>query len=118
MADRKDRAWRGITYDSKAEMTHAMDLEGRARRLGLIVTRQVPFELNPNGESIKYVADFLVHARNGTLWVEETKGMETPAWKLKAKLFRTLFPEIDLRVFDGKGRLTIPKRRARYAEKG
>jgi hypothetical protein len=43
------------------------------------------------------VADFRYH-ENGRLVVEDTKGMETAVFKIKAKLFRYRYPTIELRI--------------------
>lgn len=51
------------------------------------------FELNVNGQKIcKYESDFS-YTYNGQSIVEDVKGVETPAVKLKAKLFRALYPQ-------------------------
>jgi hypothetical protein len=54
------------------------------------------FELCVNGTKIcKYVSDF-AYTYNGKQIVEDIKGVETPAFKIKAKLFRALYPEYSL----------------------
>ena len=51
------------------------------------------FELIVNGQKIcKYESDFS-YTYNGQSIVEDVKGVETPAFKIKAKLFRALYPQ-------------------------
>ena len=49
--------------------------------------------------SISYVADFSYREpANSCLVVEDTKGMRTPVFRLKEKLFLKRYPNIDFRV--------------------
>jgi hypothetical protein len=57
-----------------------------------------PFERN--GEkyrAVHYVGDFS-YIEDGKEICEDTKGMETPLFKLKRKLFLQRYPDIELRV--------------------
>lgn len=51
-------------------------------------TCQVPFHLAPD---VKYVADFLIVYADGRVVVEDVKGVETQAFKIKRKLFEPLY---------------------------
>ena len=82
----------GIAFDSKGEaQRYAMlKLEQRA---GLIsdLELQPEFEFKINGEKIcKYKADFR-YVRDGETVVEDFKGMKTPLYRIKAKMFRATY---------------------------
>lgn len=47
--------------------------------------------------AIKYEADF-AYIENGKKVVEDVKGVETPVFKLKAKIFKKVFPNLELRI--------------------
>lgn len=66
---------------------------------------QPAFELQPSfrwrGEAqrpITYVADFAVWYPDGTVVVEDTKGMETPVFKIKKKMLHYHHPDVTLKV--------------------
>lgn len=56
---------------------------------------QVPFHFKCGAT---YRLDFLVFYADGTCKGIETKGLETPAWKLKAKMIADEYPWFDLEV--------------------
>ncbi len=59
---------------------------------------QVPFRLEVLGILIcKLVVDF-TYVEKDKLIAEDAKGIETPVFRLKAKLFRATYPNIELRV--------------------
>jgi len=103
--------YNGVVYASKKEAIFAQKLDLRLKAGELdYVLRQVPFDL---GAGIIYRADFVTLKNQGMrsfwvgekksigLWevtVYEVKGMETPAWKLKHKLFKDKYPLIALEV--------------------
>jgi hypothetical protein len=47
--------------------------------------------------AVRYVADF-AYVEAGAIVVEDVKGLATAGYKLKAKLFRARYPDIDYRV--------------------
>jgi hypothetical protein len=49
---------------------------------------------------IDYVADFECMLPGGIRWVIDTKGFETPVFRLKMKLFRKLHGDIKFEVWD------------------
>jgi hypothetical protein len=65
---------------------------------------QQEFELQPSytnhkGNKIRkisYVADFVIYYNDGTKRIIDVKGMETPVFKLKKKLFEYKYPELTL----------------------
>jgi hypothetical protein len=90
----------GNMYDSMAEAKRAMELDvllkcGKIARY----VRQFPYAITVNGIYIcTYIVDFRVEERiEGPWWIEDVKGMATPVYKLKAKLFRACYPQIDFR---------------------
>lgn len=90
----------GIEFDSKAEGEYYTLLK-KERENGLIHS----FELQPrfilqdkfvkDGVSfrkIEYVADFLITHNDGSVEVVDIKGMETPEFRIKRKLFEKKYP--------------------------
>ena len=88
-----------VVYASRREAEYAEELHLR-QRAGEVLTIeiQVPYELIPRPNLVKYVADFRVTFKDGRQEVHEVKGMETAVWKIKEKLFRHRYPHIPLRV--------------------
>lgn len=96
----------GIRFASKGEAHHYAELRLR-ERAGEIsnLTLQPSFVLQEKftdasgvkHRAIKYVGDFK-YLENGRTVVEDFKGVETPAFKIKSKLFRALYRDIELRV--------------------
>lgn len=98
----------GIRFDSFSEATRYKDLFV-AQKAGHIsdLTVHPPFELQPaftdhNGKrrrAIVYEADFsYVDKATGKRVIEDVKGLETPVFKLKYKLFLYRYPGLDLRI--------------------
>jgi hypothetical protein len=96
----------GITFDSKGEARRYAELR-LMERGGLIsgLERQPEFVLQEaftdctgqKHRAIKYRADFK-YIENGRIIIEDFKGMLTQEFKLKAKLFRFMFPDVTLRI--------------------
>ena len=77
-------------WDSRFECDYYyfLVLKEKAREISNLRT-QVPFTLinkSKYGTEIKYIADF-VYEKNGELVVVDTKGVLTPVYKLKSRLF-------------------------------
>lgn len=97
----------GITFDSKSEAKRYLKLKEMVEK-GLIknLELQPEYELQPafrkNGKSyrkISYKADFKYYDIENEKWViEDVKGMETPEFKLKHKLFEYKFEDLELSV--------------------
>ena len=90
----------GIRFPSKLEAKRWQEL--RLLERGNVISdlkRQVPFKLYGKGGTrvATYIADF-VYQENGQQIVEDTKGVETAAFKLKARLFADNFPDTPLRI--------------------
>lgn len=99
VADKADRTWGGIVFDSKVEMLVAQALV-LALPADTLIYAQSKFQLLPKvmetvGKKSKviyretsYCADFVIKKPDGEHYmVLDVKGMETPEFKLKAKLF-------------------------------
>lgn len=87
---------RGRRYDSKAEARYAAALHAR-KAAGEVIgwLEQTTLHL-PGG--IRYVLDFLVFEADGNVRAIEVKGMETQAYKLKAKLVAEAYPWLPIEV--------------------
>ncbi len=80
----------GIKFSSKKEAKHYQELKLLQKSGGLLFfLRQVPFHL-PGG--VKYVCDFLCFWKDGTVTIEDVKGMKTPMYSLKKKQVETIYP--------------------------
>lgn len=100
----------GIVFDSKAEARRYSELK-LMERAGLIenLQRQVPIELLPGVRfhdakratpALRYVPDFTYYEwQKGrkTKVVEDVKGMQTPAFRIKRHALKALF-NIDVMV--------------------
>ncbi len=85
----------GHTFDSKAEAARYKELQ-IMQRAGAIKS----FNIQPSfvlTTGIRYRPDFIVWDGK-TVWVEDVKGIETKDFKMKAKLFRSLYPYLELRI--------------------
>jgi len=96
----------GVTFASQGEARRYQELR-LLERAGEIqnLTTQPSFEIHPafvgsdgkRHRAIRYIADFRYQDRGRDV-VEDFKGVETPAFKLKAKMFQRLYPDILFRV--------------------
>jgi hypothetical protein len=96
----------GERFDSQAEYYRHLDLE-LLQAAGEIsdLERQPVFEMQPafvdkfgkKHRAISYRADWR-YVEDGKIVVEDYKGFQTAVFKLKAKMFRFKFPEIELRL--------------------
>lgn len=92
--------YKGITFDSKVECDYYKYLEQR-----LIIDGYDYIEIQPRYELIpkfgkqrkaEYIADFALWNDGKLIEVIDVKGMATETAKLKAKLFRYLYPDVKL----------------------
>lgn len=102
----------GITFDSKSECNRYRQLKVLERtgeiaglKLQPSYLLQEGFQGN-NGKSyrpIYYRGDFrYLEKSTGHIVVEDVKGVETQVFRLKEKMFRKRYPDIDLRILDSK----------------
>lgn len=90
----------GITFDSKAEARRYSELvllkrSGALQSFGC----QPSFVVAPG---IRYVADFICIGKDGKVWLEDVKGVETQAFRIKRKLYDAAYPGIELRIIKGR----------------
>jgi hypothetical protein len=99
----------GQHFDSRAEAARYLVLLERQQRGQISGLRTQPrYELqaafrDAQGRmtrAIVYVADFEYREKGGQLVAEDVKGMETQVWRIKAKMFKNRYPEIELRVVE------------------
>jgi hypothetical protein len=102
VAPKEDRTWSGTTYASKAEMYYAQDLS-RDQSV-LVWSRGTRIML----DCIAYVPDFRVTFRDGSSCWVDVKGMLTPVFRLKLKLWQK----------HGPGELRLYKRLVRVSGHG
>lgn len=98
----------GYRFDSKREAQRYQELKqleqaGHIRHL-LVHPRYCLQEsftdsAGKKQSSITYVADFkYVEVPTGNWVVEDVKGVETPVFRLKAKMFKKVYPHLELRL--------------------
>jgi len=102
--NRKTKVY-GIVFDSAAEAQRYLvlrDMEDSGEISDLVL--QPTFEILPqfsnrgqHFKAVKYIADFQ-YVKAGVIVVEDVKGVSTAVFRLKAKMFRHRYPEIDFRV--------------------
>jgi len=86
----------GITFDSKAEARRYSELKMLADADEIMGFGLQPSFVLPGG--IRYRPDFIVCGNDGTVWLEDVKGVETQEFKLKKKLWDSHYTWLELRV--------------------
>jgi hypothetical protein len=83
----------GITYHSKFERDYAAQLDLRKKAKDILDwRRQVRIPLEVNGYLIaNYYIDFVIDHNDGSTEYVEVKGFETDVWRMKWKLFESLY---------------------------
>lgn len=86
-------------YASKAEAARAHELRLLAEAGEITdLCEQPSFVVSPDGCGlIRYRPDFS-YTQHGRQIVEDTKGLETPEFRIKLKLFRWRYPRIEFRI--------------------
>lgn len=94
----------GERFDSKGEADRYCQLKLLERaRVVQSVSRQPRFVLCVNGDEICELVGDYAYFENGRQVIEDFKGVMTPVFRLKRKLFRALYPNLELRVTNRKG---------------
>ncbi|WP_436870273.1 DUF1064 domain-containing protein [Staphylococcus shinii] len=92
--------YKGIVFDSTVECEYYQYLERQLNIFGFDeIEVQPKYELIPKvGKQRKseYIADFALFNNGKLVEVIDVKGMATETAKLKAKLFRYLYPDVKL----------------------
>lgn len=103
--------------DSKFEAGYAQELALRVKAHDIkSFEEQVVLDLIYNGFLVcTYKIDFIIHHNDGTLEYVETKGWPSPLWRLKWKVFESLYsdrPGVRLTViYQQSDRFKVPKAR-------
>lgn len=104
----------GIYFDSQAERQRYLELKLLAREKQIIALKVHPrYELFPADKDrhlprMVYEGDFEYFDQvTKTRVVEDVKGVETPVFRLKANIFRRLYPELELRVLHNGRRVLL-----------
>jgi len=89
-----------VLYDSMREASYARELDLRVKAKDIITwSGQPKFPIIVNEKKIcTYIADFEVIKNDGTVEYVDVKGMETTVFKLKWKLVKALYPEINFKI--------------------
>lgn len=92
----------GICFDSKREADYYNSLK-LLMRAGEIkgFCRQPEFILTPGDEETRattYKADFIVFHKDDRVEIVDVKGFETENFKLKQKMFKEKYPNLELRI--------------------
>jgi len=118
----KKCAFDGRIYASQAEMKHAMILKECLNQGGICDLEYQPrFKLQESfrdnrgrlNRAVEYVADFsYFDVRSFKTVVVDVKGFCTPEYRIKAKWFRMLNPDIvHIEIYKGKDLLESPKKK-------
>jgi hypothetical protein len=87
------QTYNGYNYDSKLEARQAADLD--LMKAGKAIKdweRQFVVEVTYNDKTLlRHKVDFRVHENDGSYTLLETKGIETPEWKLKRKILEIMW---------------------------
>ncbi len=95
-SDPSRRTYKGVVYDSIAEMGRAPELDLLMQQLGPMWTwsRQVKIQL---GEDFATKVDFVIYRGDEAMWAEEIKGFDTPQFKTVLRLWKKYQP-MELRI--------------------
>jgi len=102
---KEKRTLNGYTFDSDIEYKfYVFTLSQQEEGLIKEIIVQPKFELQPKYEKmgkkvrcIQYIADFQIEYANGDIVIFDVKGMVTPEFKLKRKIWDYIFPDKILR---------------------
>ena len=94
-----------VTFDSIAESVRAVELQrlemaGEIKALSLQPSFTLQQTMKVRGKTVRsivYKADF-EYLEDGQAIIEDVKGVQTPVFKLKMKLFLTGYPKLVLRL--------------------
>lgn len=103
----------GHKFDSKMEAEFYAELQIRMKAGEIAdIILQPRYELEPRHilrrtevvNPVDYISDFEVHYHDGSVEVIDVKGRPTPEFSLKAKLFKSRYPDLRLRAVRKKGK--------------
>lgn len=96
----RKKEYNGTVYASAFEAKYAAQLDWRKKARDIKDWKsQITFNLTVNKTLIcKYIIDFvIIHNDDSTEYIE-TKGFETRDWKIKRKLFKALYSQLNYKV--------------------
>ena len=110
----KKQTYDGNKYDSGFEAGYAAELNLRLKAKQIKSwERQIKIPLEVNGFHIaNYFIDFVVYHLDDTIEYVETKGLASPVWKIKWKIFEALYsekPDVQLTVVQQRSNWRVPK---------
>lgn len=87
----------GVRFDSQLEANRYCELKllkqaGEIQGFGI----QPSFVIMEGGT--RYRPDFIVCGKDGSIWLEDTKGFETDQFKLKQRQWEAVYPWLPLKV--------------------
>lgn len=86
----KPQEYDGIKFPSKAEAKRYIELKAlQAKGEITFFLRQVPFHL---AGGVKYVCDFMIFWADGSVTIEDVKGMKTTLYIAKKKMVESTYP--------------------------
>lgn len=86
----KPQEYQGIKFASKKELKRFIELETLQKAKEVVFfLRQVPFHL---AGGVKYICDFVVFWKDGSVTIEDVKGYKTELYKTKKKLVEAEYP--------------------------
>lgn len=93
----------GICFDSKkeAEKYNALKLLAKCGLIkGFLYHGKIILAegLDKDSQALTYVPDFVVIKEDGTADIIDTKGMETPEFKIKMKTLKAKYPDLEVRT--------------------
>ena len=96
----KKTMYNGVLYDSMKESCYARELDLRVKAKDIMTwSGQPKFPIVVNGKKIcTYICDFEIMHNDGSVEYVDTKGYETSIFKLKFKLIKALYPEMNFKI--------------------
>ena len=89
---------KGIRFASKKEGEYYQELLPLLQDGTLSEVICQPSYILQDDPKITYIADFLLMFPDGSEIIVDVKGVETPTFKLKLKLFKNLFPDKKIQI--------------------
>lgn len=88
----------GVTFASKAEAKRYFELKLLERAKEIFnLELQPKYDLVVNGDLVcRFIPDFRYKTKEGRLVIEDAKGVRTPVYSIKKKLFQALFPGLSV----------------------
>jgi hypothetical protein len=92
----------GTRFDSKMEGEYYQELLRQKQHAEIKDFSCQPKFVLQESPKVTYIADFLVRDLDGTKRVIDIKGVETPTFKVKMKLFQAKYPTMQIEILTKK----------------